>query len=66
MRCSKCGWQAKVMDSRTSGILTVRRYKCRNCGRIFFTKERGVDYEVGKSALQKISKQFYQNNEEDY
>jgi transposase-like protein len=54
------------MDSRSSGKLTVRRYKCRNCNYIFFTREKSVNYEAGKNALKYISKQFYQNNEEDY
>jgi transcriptional regulator NrdR family protein len=52
MRCMKCGWNTKIIETRlTPNNETLRRHKCDNCGFQFYSKEQYVDSEEIKIVL---------------
>jgi transcriptional regulator NrdR family protein len=51
MTCLYCGGKTKVMDSASSTEEVVRRRKCLECGKLFFTVERDISTNEGRRLL---------------
>lgn len=59
MNCPKCDARMKVMEQRSNGFNTYRRYKCPDCQWLIHTEEKATDkakrklYLEGKKYLKK-------------
>lgn len=59
MNCPKCNSRMKVMEQRSNGFDTYRRYKCPECDWLIHTEEKATDkakrklYLEGKKYLRK-------------
>lgn len=51
MNCPKCESRMYVMEQKTDGKRTYRRYKCRCCNTYIYTEEK-----ANKNASQNITK----------
>ena len=51
MTCLYCGGPTRVIDCRRSPEEVVRRRKCRDCGKLFYTAERDISYNEGKRLM---------------
>lgn len=54
MNCPKCNVKCKCVDTRTTGKVTIRRYKCNICTLSWYTKENIINYFDGKILASKI------------
>lgn len=52
MRCPRCAGDTMVIDSRVVKHLVVRRRKCTDCKRQFYTQEITIPYDAGLSLMQ--------------
>ena len=43
-RCTDCDGATKVLQTRNGNEEVIRKIKCKECGRIFFTKETFMKY----------------------
>jgi len=56
MTCLCCGGKTKVMDSGSSTEEVIRRRKCLECGKLFFTAERDISLNEGRKLLEEYKK----------
>lgn len=56
MTCLYCGGSTKVIESRSSTEEVIRRRKCLDCGKLFYTAERDIDYKEGVKLLYEYAK----------
>lgn len=52
MTCLYCGGKTKVIDCATSPEEVIRRRKCLECGKVFYTAERDISLNEGPKLLQ--------------
>lgn len=57
MDCPYCGSATKVMDSRAESNKVVRRRKCLDCEKIFFTSE--VETDTSAEEFRKLTNEVY-------
>ena len=53
MRCSKCGWELKVIESRSIDDVVIRYRVCKNCGNNIYTEECIVEHGKIKAKFAK-------------
>lgn len=46
MKCVKCGGKTMVVDSAGEDDFVLRRRKCKDCGKWFFTQELLVENQI--------------------
>lgn len=65
MRCPVCGRQLKVVDTRNikKDNSIIRRKRCINCGALYYTKEKEIDYaSIQKEWLRAINEGRLKND----
>jgi transcriptional regulator NrdR family protein len=58
MTCLYCGGKTKVIDTGRSTEEVIRRRKCLECGKLFFTAERDISYNEGRRLLEEYKGKF--------
>ena len=53
VRCPKCGWKLKVIETRYTSKVVMRIRECTECKKRFYTKEDIVPKESIEKALAK-------------
>ena len=51
MTCVYCGGKTKVTDCASSSDEVIRRRKCLDCGKVFYTAERDISLNKGRKLL---------------
>ena len=51
MICPECGGKTTVIDCARNIRMVIRRRKCKNCGQLYFTEERFIEAQDGRTAL---------------
>lgn len=58
MICPNCETRMNVMEQKSNGYDTYRRYKCPECGRLLHTEEKATEKAKKKLSAEKKRKYF--------